>query len=145
MIYNISEKLGGQFNPEMSQSRYYAAQVLPKPEYIYIIAEKTTKVGTGGYTGYYKVGRTDNLQERLSTLQTGNPHQLECLRWIQVAKSNVDYAEKVAHAAVSKLYRSNENGGSEWYLVSLQYQANFIQQVLRGVQAKVAILGTNIR
>ena len=37
----------------------------PKPEYIYTIAEKTTKLGTGGYTGYYKVGKTDNLQERV--------------------------------------------------------------------------------
>jgi hypothetical protein len=36
--------------------------------YIYIIAEKTS---AGGYTGYYKVGKTQNLDERISELQTG--------------------------------------------------------------------------
>ena len=115
-------------------------------EYIYIIAEKTTKLGTGGYTGYYKVGQTDNLKERLENLQMGNPHQLECLRWIQVDPSKKNLAEEAAHAAVRDQFRSNENGGKEWFLVHQQYQAAFIQQVLRGIQAKnVAILNTNIR
>ena len=51
---------------EMSQTfAAYGAPAFSKPEYIYIIAEKTTKVGTGGYTGYYKVGQTDDLQERI--------------------------------------------------------------------------------
>jgi hypothetical protein len=116
-----------------------------KCEFIYIIAEKTTKTGTGGYTGYYKVGQTDNLQERVKELQTANPHQLECIGWIQVDPSMKNIAEEAAHAAVRDQYRSDENGGREWFLVPQQYQAVFMQQVLRGVQANnVAILGINI-
>lgn len=124
----------------------YGAQAFSKSEYIYIIAEKTTKLGTGGYTGYYKVGQTDNLQVRLEKLQTANPHQLECLGWIKVDPSKKNIAEEAAHAAVRDQYKSDQNGGKEWFLVPLQYQAVFMQQVLRGVQAKnVAILATNIR
>ena len=117
-----------------------------KSEFIYIIAEKTTKLGMGGYTGYYKVGRTDNLQERVKELQTANPHQLECIGWIHVDPSKKNTAEEAAHAAVRDQYRSDENGGTEWFLVPLQYQAAFMQQIVRGVQAKyVGILDTNIR
>jgi hypothetical protein len=118
-----------------------------KPEYVYIIAEKTTKfnLGTGGYTGYYKVGQTDNLQERLEKLQTANPHQLECIGWIQVDPLMKIIAEKAGQAAVRDQYKSDENGGTEWFRAPLQYQAAFMQQVLRGVRANnVAILGTNI-
>ena len=116
-----------------------------KPEYIYIIAEKTTKLGTGGYTGYYKVGRTDNLQERVKELQTANPHQLECSWYIKVDPSQKNTAEKAAHAAVRDQYRSDENGGTEWYRVPFQLQLNFITLVLRGVRvANVTILETNI-
>ena len=114
--------------------------------FIYIIAEKTTKVGSGGYTGYYKVGKTDDLQERIENLQTGNPHQLEYLGQIQVNPSQKKAAEEAAHAAVRAQYRSDENGGTEWFCVPLQSQAIFMRQVLRGVQtANVAILATNIR
>ena len=137
----------------------YGAQAFSKPEYIYIIAEKTTKVGTGGYTGYYKVGQTDNLQERIARLQTGNPHQLECVGWIKVNPSQKNAAEEAAHAAVRAQYRSDENGGKEWFRVPQQNQvpfmqqrlpqqsqAIFMQQVLRGVRAaNVTVLGTNIR
>ena len=39
--------------------------------YVYVIAEKTS---SGGYTGYYKVGKTQwNLDARIAELQTGNP------------------------------------------------------------------------
>ena len=123
----------------------YRAQEVSKPEFIYIIAEKTTKVA-GGYTGYYKVGRTDNITERLENLQTANPRQLECLGWIQVDPSMKNLAEEAAHAAVRDHYRSDENGGKEWFFVLQHYQADFMQRVLRGVQAGVgAILGTSIQ
>ena len=122
----------------------YGARTVSKSEYIYIIAEKTTKMGTGGYTGYYKVGRTDNLDLRIEELQTANPHQLECIGWIQVDPSMKNIAEKAAHAAVRDQYKSDENGGREWFLVHQQYQAVFKQQILRGIQAQnVVILATN--
>ena len=124
----------------------YRAPGVSKPEYIYIIAEKTIKLGTGGYTGYHKVGRTDNLQERVKELQTANPHKLECSWYMKVDPSQKNTAERAAHAAVSDQYRSDENGGKEWYRVPFQLQANFVQLVLRGVQAaNVAVLETNIR
>jgi hypothetical protein len=111
-------------------------QTVLKPEYIYMIAEKTTKlVDTGGCTGYYKVGRTDNLQERIKDLQTGNPHQLDYVWAIQVNPSQIKIAENAAHAAVRDQYPSYQNGGKEWYLVPLQNQAMFMQQVLDGIQA----------
>ena len=50
------------------------------------------------------------------------------------------------HAAVRDQYQSDENGGTEWYRVPFQLQANFITLVLRGVQvANATILATNIR
>lgn len=98
-------------------------------EFIYIIAEKTEKRtgNNNGYTGYYKVGRTDNVARRVEELQTGNPNQLECIKYYQV--SNASEAERAAHAAVNRDYRSNEKGGTEWYCAPLSYQSDFIQRV----------------
>lgn len=121
------------------------SQTFVKPEYIYIIAEKTTKVGTGGYTGYFKVGRTDDLQERVKELQTANPHQLQCGWYIKVDPSQKNTAEKAAHAAAYVKYRSGENGGTEWYYVPFQVIQDFLQLILCGVKAaNVEVLDTNI-
>ena len=131
----------------MSQplAKHHGAQAGPKSEYIYIIAETTNNNGMKGYTGYCKVGQTDNLQERLENLQTANPHELECIGWIQVDPSKKNIAEEGAHAAVRDQYKSDQNGGKEWFRVLPQYQAAFKQQVLRGIQANnVAIRKTNI-
>lgn len=104
-----------------------------KTEYIYVIAEKTTKVGTNGFTGYYKVGRTDNLRQRLSVLQTGNPHKIEYWQHFKVA--NVDAAEQAAHRAVCEKYRSDEQGGSEWYSVPLGNKDDFIMRIQRSLKS----------
>ena len=82
----------------------------PKPGYVYIIAEKTS---AGDFTGYYKVGKTQNLEARISELQTGNPHKLEYVEKIQVG--DMDAAEHSAHNAVRRRYKSNVSGGREWY------------------------------
>jgi hypothetical protein len=81
----------------------------PRPGYIYIIAEKTST----GRTGYYKVGKTQNLDERIAELQTGNPHELVYEEKIPVV--DMDAAEQSAHDAVRRDHRTHENGGKEWY------------------------------
>ena len=87
----------------------------PKRGFIYVIAEKTS---SGVYTGYYKVGKTQNLDARIAELQTGNPHELEYV-W-KMAFDDMDAAEQSAHDAVRRKYRSNENGGKEWYYARTQ-------------------------
>ena len=127
----------------------FRARAHSKEEYIYIIAEKTSKVGAGGYTGYYKVGRTDNLEKRLDALQTGNPRKLECVGFIQVESSQANTAEAAAHRAVRGQYQSDENGGTEWFKIRAPQlnEASFKQEVLQGIQgAHVRILDIkNIR
>lgn len=82
----------------------------PRRGFIYVIAEKTS---SGVYTGYYKVGKTQNLDARIAELQTGNPHELEYV-W-KIAVDDMDAVEQFAHDAFRRKYRSNENGGKEWY------------------------------
>ena len=96
------------------------------PEFIYIIAEKTAKTDSG-YTGYYKVGRTDNVARRVEELQTGNPNRLECIKYYKV--TNGSAAEAAAHAAVNRAYPSDENGGTEWYRATFSRQADFIKKI----------------
>ena len=135
---------------ETFRNYHHGVRAHSKPEYIYIIAEKTSKAGTGGYTGYYKVGRTDNLDERLENLQTGNPRKLECVGLIKVESSQqAGTAEAAAHRAVRGQYQSDENGGTEWFKIPVPQlnEAAFKQEVLRGIQrASVRILDIkNIR
>ena len=91
-----------------------------RPGHVYVIAEKTS---AGGYTGYYKVGKTQNLEARISELQTGNPHKLEYVKQIYVG--DMDAAEQSAHDAVRRDHRTHENGGREWYFASSQFDLLF--------------------
>ena len=99
------------------------------PGYVYIIAEKT---GSGGFTDYYKVGSTENLDERLSKLQIDNPNQLEY--WEQVKVSNMQAAEVAAHNAVKRKYMTNEQGRAEWYGVPPGYKDDFITRIRLSVR-----------
>ena len=82
----------------------------PRSGYVYVIAEKTS---AGGFTGYYKVGKTQNLEARITELQTGNPHKLEYVEKMPV--DDMDAAERSAHDIVRGNYKSNVSGGREWY------------------------------
>lgn len=95
-----------------------------KPGYIYVIAEKTTKVGSNGFTGYYKIGQTDNLDRTLSELQAENFNKIEYWECFKVA--NMDTAEQAAHQAVCRKYRSDKQ---EWYGVPLHYKDDFIKLI----------------
>ena len=87
----------------------------PRPGFIYVIAEKTS---AGDYTGYYKVGKSQNIDARISKLQIGNPHELVCVKTIPV--EDMDAAERSAHGAIYR-YRSGVTGGKEWYYASQQF------------------------
>ena len=94
--------------------------------YVYVIAEKTS---AGGYTGYYKVGKTQNLDARIAELQTGNPHELEYVKKLQVQLGDMDAAERSAHDAVRRDHRSHENGGKEWYYASQARKRDFLLKI----------------
>ena len=94
--------------------------------YIYIIAEQSQGINTG----MYKVGKTGNLPERISDLQTGNEHHL-CY-WYYRKVNNMTAAEDAAHAAVTQ-YRANDGGGREWFYVphtDLQYFIGCVHQAI---------------
>ena len=93
-----------------------------------------------GYTGYYKVGKTDDLKERIKNLQTGNPNELQYIKYYEVM--DMDTAGKNAHAAVMQVcefdalrriprqvYKSDEKGGTEWFKVHPLKEADFIRRI----------------
>ena len=79
--------------------------------YIYIIGEMD---GTGNYGIYFKVGKTENISEQISELQTGNPRHLQCR--MHAVVFDMAAAEKAAHDAVFT-YKPSVLGGSEWYYI----------------------------
>ena len=100
--------------------------------YIYVIAEKSQ----GYNTGFYKIGKTGNLKERLEDLQTGNARQL-CYNGIQKV-TNMSAAEYAAHMAVNQ-YRATDGGGREWYYVP---QDNFQHFMSLAGQALTSFLAS---
>ena len=98
------------------------AQAVAEHGHVYIIAEKDK---LDKYTGYYKIGKTkQDLSERLRELQTGNPRKLEY--FIHAEVSNIDAAERAAHAAATRRrFKVNEGGGTEWYSAGLTHQLDF--------------------
>ena len=89
-----------------------------KQGYIYVIAEKTS---SNGFTGYYKVGQTDDLDGRLSELQAENRNKIEY--WEHYKVTNMDTAEQAVHQAVRRKYGSDKQ---EWYSVPLGHKDDFI-------------------
>ena len=75
----------------------------PSFEYVYFIRAQGTNL--------IKIGRTTSLQDRLNTLQTGCPHQLELI--IAVAHPDSPSIEKRLH---QKFERYGTTG--EWFALS---------------------------
>lgn len=92
---------------------------IPKPQYIYIIGESSLKQPTG----YYKIGKTDDWEERIKNLQTGNARELYYCRVIQVW--DMTAAEKAAHDKVA-VCRAKDGGGKEWFFVPQEWEQKFI-------------------
>lgn len=85
-----------------------------KPEMIYLIQERNADKTA---TGYYKVGKTNDMHRRLEDIQTGNPRSLKDLcKEIEVDK----HQEKRVHQFLKKDRRirfchDTEGGGTEWF------------------------------
>lgn len=66
----------------------------------------------GGYN-YYKIGITNNLRKRFSTLQTGNPVKLRIYKTIQCKDRHT--LEKIERLLHTKLAKKHIRG--EWYIL----------------------------
>lgn len=65
-----------------------------RKEYLYIISQVNTN--------YYKVGITNNLNKRITSLQTGNPAKLYFYRYWIV--SNSKEVERILHSYLAKFH-----------------------------------------
>jgi predicted GIY-YIG superfamily endonuclease len=74
-------------------------------KYIYIIQMKGTL--------YYKIGVSNNLNKRLSTLQTGNPIKLYIVRYYLIY-TDANRLEKLIHS-----YLSEYHIHLEWFCISV--------------------------
>ena len=98
-----------------------------KPSYIYFIGEQSQ----GRDTGYYKIGKTEDLDERLENLQTGNPRKLYyCYKW---PVTDATTAERIAHSAMAQ-FKTKEGGSQEWFFLG----AENVQRFLEFVQNKIS-------
>lgn len=69
--------------------------------------------------GYHKIGKTKDVQQRLSSLQTGNPHTVRIVKTYKV--KDAFHMESYLHKVLS-----NTRVGGEWFSASLEeieYQA----------------------
>lgn len=72
--------------------------------FVYLIRESGSN--------FYKIGRTNNLSQRLSTLQTGNPRQLILVDIIHcLTKQQSVKIEKAIHKSLEELHIKGE-----WFL-----------------------------
>jgi hypothetical protein len=71
--------------------------------------------------GYYKIGVTSDLKERVSSLQTGNPHPIVIRDVIQTETMQIAYAiEKRFH-----LILSDSRVSGEWFKINDEELALF--------------------
>ena len=81
-------------------------------DYVYILEEcKGDKP-----TGYYKIGKTRNLEKRISDLQTGNPRKLRHKKSKAVTDSTATESKLLKHPDLSE-YKAQHEGGREWFKV----------------------------
>jgi hypothetical protein len=76
------------------------------PGFVYIISNRA-------WPGYYKVGRAENVRDRLATFQTGSPHRDYEVAYT-VGVPDCVAAERFAHEALADSRREGE-----WFKASL--------------------------
>jgi len=79
--------------------------------FVYLIEE--TDGETGLLTGFYKIGKTTNLESRIRAFRTASKNGLEYRKTIEV--DDYSEAETAAHKACSNFRMPGENGGKEWF------------------------------
>lgn len=79
--------------------------------FVYLIEE--TDGATGQLTGYYKIGKTTNLESRIRAFRTASKNGLQYRKTIEV--DDYSEAEAAAHNACSQYKMPGENGGKEWF------------------------------
>jgi LysM repeat protein len=79
--------------------------------FVYLIEE--TDGATGQLTGYYKIGKTTNLDSRIRAFRTASKNGLEYRKTIEV--DDYSEAETAVHKACSNFRMPGENGGKEWF------------------------------
>ena len=101
-----------------------------KRKFVYIIKESTGEECTT--TGYYKVGRTENLKTRISDLRTANHNNLRYYYVVEV--TNNIKAEAEAHRKLEDFHIKNLYGGNEWYQVGQGQLYSFITMFDRAIE-----------
>ena len=96
--------------------------------YFYILAEKDS---SGQYTGYYKVGTTNDLAATKLELQISNPKEE-----YEVKVPDMDAAERTAYDAVRRKYPSDPTRGSGWYNIIPRNRDDFLMMIKLAVTNK---------
>lgn len=87
-------------------------------EYIYIIQM--------GNTSYYKIGKAKDIEQRLKSLQTGNPLPLTCVTSFKTTKKYVREFEQIFHTELAyckccgEWFNFNHNEIQDLIMLSLQ-------------------------
>jgi LysM repeat protein len=79
--------------------------------FVYLIEE--TNWATGQATGYYKIGKTTNLESRIRGFRTASKDELEYRKTIEV--DDYSEAETAVHSACSKYRMHGKKAGKEWF------------------------------
>lgn len=99
--------------------------------FVYLIEE--TDGATGQLTGYYKIGKTTNLDSRIRAFRTASKNGLEYRKTIEV--DDYSEAETAAHKTFSPYRMPGENGGKEWFDFRGQ-DINRIENLLGIIESK---------
>ena len=94
----------------------------PKPGYVYMVHETRNE----GNPQNYKIGQSGKPEDRLSTLQTGNPRKLVEVPGCTIEVNDMSKAEKDAKIAL-KSYKCTLGGGIEWFTATEEEYDAFIK------------------
>ncbi len=105
------------------------------PRYLYLIRQLRTK--------YYKIGITNDLEKRLSTLQTGCPHQLRVVFYVEADMD--DYLGKEIKYIESFLHKNFEQyrHRGEWFKLDYSHLSDIVMFLDLNRELAVRICSNN--
>lgn len=86
-------------------------------DHVYIIRQGTTR--------FFKIGVSNNPQNRLKNLQTGNPHQLKLVFSVPCHGISAYKAERIIHT-----YLHRDQVKNEWFNINTDDRVIFIAQAM---------------